>query len=368
MNFSAYGDLQYGSSGINNNFLEFILYGGRLDSATKAGFVDDLEDINRMAGEYSTNVHYVLPLNLFKSDKINPYIELGMFQTFRLDVARDFLELALNGNADYLGQSMSLDMQVNRFHSQYIGFGVSMKNNALQLGIRLHKGSDFIKGSSLNSSFYTSPDAYEVALNGDLSLQYSNPDKTGIGALNGTGLGLTAQYVYDNYVKFRVEDLGVMFWSVHSKTMNVDSLYTYSGFDFNDLINNSFNTPELSDTLGVQSTNLRENMFMPFRLSVEKLPLVNETKRFDWTALLNYRHLYHSLPEIMGGFRYWASSSTQLDVRLGYGGYYRLHGGIGLLMHFKPGIELSLRSNAIVNSLGNNGNGYNVNIGVRAKI
>jgi hypothetical protein len=37
-------------------------------------------------------------------------------------------------------------------------------------------------------------------------------------------------------------------------------------------------------------------------------------------------------------------------------------------MNFKPGIELSLRSNAIANSLRNNGYGYNVNVGVRAKI
>lgn len=368
MNFSAYGDLQYGSSGINNNFLEYIMFGGQLDSSTKAGFLGDLEDINRMAGEYSTNAHYIIPAKLFKSENIKAYAELGMMQAFRLDVDRDFLELALNGNAQYLGQEMSLDMQLNRFHSQYVGIGVSMKNNALQLGLRVHKGSDFITGSSLNSSFYTSLDAHQVDLNAELDLQYSNTRKTGIGAANGTGIGISAQYIYDKAVKFRIEDLGMMFWSVRSKTMNVDSLYTYTGFEFNDLINNTFNTPELNDTLGIAATNVRENMIMPFRLSVERLAIVNESHRINWTATLNYRYLYHSLPELMGGLRYWASNSTQLDLRIGYGGYYKLHGGIGLLMNFKPGIELSLRSNAIANSLRNNGYGYNVNIGVRVKI
>jgi hypothetical protein len=147
-----------------------------------------------------------------------------------------------------------------------------------------------------------------------------------------------------------VSNLGFIKWSSNTLNYTADSTFTYSGVYINDVFSlqdSTLNAISL-DSISENATNLERaksstNLPVTF-LIIHKIRF---SKMVEFTT--GFRHLFNAnyKPYLFAEGTFYFSNKFLLNTHIGFGGYGKLNGGIGISTTIKNKLVLKLGSNSI---------------------
>ena len=357
VNLHAEYDLN--STAIQNDLVNKFIYGGHIDSATKAHSQKRLQAQNRLGGTIDGG------LTAFwgpKDSKFHFMAGLKQVDIFNAGFRSDVYNLGFYGNQMYEGKTANLgNTSVNNYAYQEIKLGLIWdKDSSIKIGASL----SYLKGQSLTqlstgaASVYTAADASQLnfAMNGSLVMSDTTKGKNGFGAYNGNGASveLFAEIPYTSRLGrsklfASVNNLGFIGWNKNTVKYHADTTYTFKGvtvnnvFILNDDAIKNLSKDSLTKKL-TQSSRQKVTTYLPVSFFVlhsihfSKLFLLNTGFRYLLNA--NYK------PYAYAEGRFAICKNFSATAHAGYGGYGKLSFGANVECKLKTWY-LRLGSNAI---------------------
>lgn len=327
-----------------NDFIAENEAGEKVFSLTNA--LEDLEADNLLRFRYQWE-WLSLGVN-FK--RLNLNFHAGLKSDTYVDYSESLAEVIALGNAPFIGQTVSLQHDVQSMTYSELGIGVAYKLNPwLQLGakVKLLSGLRNISTESNVLSLYTDPEIYELSLNADYQLyssnllqynglsdfenviNFDNSNQFALFSANtGTAFDFGLQFHWNDWrVNASVLDIGSINWEEDVNNYTLQDTYEFDGLDiFQDLLTDSVAFDGLSDTLEtvfrVQASNETYATTLPtrFYLSVSKSLLNNkwtlgaaiygERYRDEFFSALTLQAQYQLLQSLSVGASYSTYSNT----------------------------------------------------------
>ena len=343
----------YATSTINNDLVSKFIYGGKIDSKLKDLNQSNLRNSNTFGGKLTQKIEYInyniTPFKKFKDYGLITSIEDVNYlsSNFRTDL----YNTVFYGNSNYLGDTMDFSYSHFQYiHYQKISIGLIHKklNSNLKLSfVTGTKSIDYRLGDTWMTSSPIS-DSITVNLNGeghytDSTSTYFSP--------KGYGFSFDFEHnmIYNNkkgkrqIIKFSLENIGLIFWNSKTNYQYVDSLNTYSGFDFKQLINRDTSKVLYSlDTLGIYQKTKTMSKLLPFEISIQKLAVRNSSQKlqliFGFNAIISSDYK----PYLFVGGYYSPNQKIGISTRLSYGGFGGFKVGLNANYWLKDKFEIAL--------------------------
>lgn len=194
-----------------------------------------------------------------------------------LQLSGDGLQLALQGNAPYIGQTVAINPDIQFINYNETNIGIAHQFGKLSLGAKLKylNGISAISSSKTNLSLKTDSDIYQLTLNTDYEL-YTAPSKSiddlidGVESVkdlikgNGVGFDFGASYQVNDKIKVAASylDAGNIKWKGTKHSSKVQT--SYNGIDAtnvftkNESLDIAINLDTLINRLNFQSTDNQE--------------------------------------------------------------------------------------------------------------
>ncbi len=187
-----------------------------------------------------------------------------------LDYPKDLVELAWNGNAQFIDETIEIGPDFQAFAYNEFGLGAAMKFLNVTAGARVKilTGIGDVSSDRTDASLYTDPDIYQLTFttdyrinsssflaydqDGDFSLDFGEFSFDKITTPNlGVAVDLGATINLKNIkIAASIIDLGAIKWSENTKNYTSRGAYTYEGLDVSDIINDDdVSFEETLDTL-----------------------------------------------------------------------------------------------------------------------
>ena len=179
------------------------------------------------------------------------YLQLGISDKVLLDLTfpKSIFELALLGNAAYLGQRVGIaGLGFNGTHYRELSLGYARQLNKWSVGIHTNIlfGLANVYTRTSDVGIYTDPETYDITIDGDIEVNTSgldNIDEFGNYITNlrnmGFSVDLGAAYkINDEWeVSTSLIDLGVIYWKHDVKSyVNNGKSFSLNGIDVKDYI------------------------------------------------------------------------------------------------------------------------------------
>ncbi len=170
---------------------------------------------------------------------------------------KELYQLMANGNAQFIGQAVSLDpvSEINAYHEIYLGYGLDFGKLSLGANFKFLSGISNLHTAKNNLQLATSDDIYQLELQADYELQtsgvlnYTSYDdvvlefnRTGfsspfIGNYGyGLDLGLDFDLNEDTRIFASVQNLGTIKWDLRGTSYSSEGSFNYDGIDVIDYI------------------------------------------------------------------------------------------------------------------------------------
>jgi hypothetical protein len=228
--------------------------------------IDLLEDDNQLFTNveletFSTSFGFKnLRLSLSHAVKFNAF----------MDYPKNLVEVAWNGNAQFVGETVSVGPNFQAFAYNEFAIGGAMKFLNVTGGLRLKflTGIGDASSSRTDLNIYTDPDVYQLTINSDYQINTSSffaYDENGDFELdfgrfntdrlftNNFGMALDLGATIDLgkiEVAASVIDLGAIKWNSNITNYSSEGSYTYEGLDISGIVNDdSISFEETLDTL-----------------------------------------------------------------------------------------------------------------------
>jgi len=358
---NLHAEYELNSTAIQNDLIDKFIYGGNIDSATKAHSQKRLKAVNRIGGNYFAGATVFFAL---KNSKYHFVAGLKQVQLVNASFSADVFNLGFYGNKMFEGKTANIsNTNINDFKYQEIKLGLIWDNidTTVKLGFSLSylKGQSLLQVNTGAASIYTAPDASEIDFNmHGSSLIMSDTAKGKKGFTNFNGNGMSAEFFasmpYTSALgesKFFVSlnNLGFIKWNKNTVNYYADTTYKFKGvvvnnlFQLNDASVKNLAKDSLVKSLTkngkqVVSTNLPMSLFILHTIKFSKLFALNTGFRHFFNG--NYK------PYLYGEGQFCITKHFIATVHVGYGGYGRLSGGLNLEYKFKT-VFIRLGSNAI---------------------
>ncbi len=196
----------------------------------------------------------------------NHAIKLNSF----IDYSKNMVELAWNGNSQFIGQTIAVGPEFQAFAYNEFGFGAAMKFLNVSAGARLKVLTGIGDASSerTHATLFTDPDVYQLTIDtdyrinsssflvydqdGDFELDFGDPSFENLFTSNlGFALDLGADIDLGKLnIAASIVDLGFIRWNRNPVNYTSKGNYTYEGLDISDIVNDeSISFEETIDTL-----------------------------------------------------------------------------------------------------------------------
>ena len=163
----------------------------------------------------------------------------------------------------------------------------------------------------------------------------------------------------------------MIFWNRNSSTYEVDDSLSYTGFEFNQLINKEYNFDDfnIADTVNYRKTVGRVSDPLPVEIVVQKIADRGNSNKlqaiFGFKAILTADYF----PYLFVGGYYQPTSNFSASTRLAYGGFGGLQWGLRANYWVKDKVALSLGThNFLGMTVKNIGMGRSLNFTARFKL
>lgn len=357
---NLHAEYELNSTAIQNDLIDKFIYGGNIDSATKAHSQKRLKAQNRIGGNYFAGATAFFGA---KDSKYRFIAGLKQVELVNASFSDDVFNLGFYGNKMFEGKTANIgNVNINHFKYQEIKLGLIWDNidTTAKLGFSLSylKGQSLLQINTGDASIYTAPDASQIDFNmhGSVIMSDTGKGKNNIANFNGNGMSAEffASMPYTSVLgpsKFfiSVNNLGFIKWNANTVYYNADTSYIFKGvtvnnvFQLNDASVKNLTKDSLVKKLtqhGRQSvsTNLPMSLFILHTINFSKLFALNTGFRYFFNG--NYK------PYLYAEGQFALHKNFTATAHIGYGGYGKLSGGVNVEFKMKT-IFVRLGSNAI---------------------
>lgn len=331
------GNVDYFGTSIQNDLLSKFIRGGQITDDIKNNSFDRHKAINRIGGVGEGEIEYRnYQKHLFKNKDWGFNIKVGYNIFAGLLYSKDVFGAVFYGNDGYQGETIDFSgTKMSYLSYQKVGLGLIDAKSKSSVSINFYNVSDRVSGHIKEGTVFQHEDgnAIDVVLNGDFEMKRNKKFNQGIGIGLDADFKIPVNWIKDRqaFIQFKVQDLGVSYMYEKQKIYSIDTTFTFTGFQLNDLMgenaifNESFN---LLDTLGIQSTEKSSAVLMPGFIQVAKI--VDDLQTHKWQSFFGIR-LYTTLiysPYVFGGIDFKAAKWLHVGANVSYGGFGRFRGGL----------------------------------------
>lgn len=333
--FSATGDL--GSSAISKSIFNPFLFGGGISSKAKDKALSNQKTNNRIGITAQAEFEYRnYNVNLFKNPKYGFLVHGGYYLSTSGNYTKDLFEMAFYGNESFLGRTADFSASSMRLTAfQKIGFGIIDKKSKSSLAINF-----------INVSSFADANIYDGKLNQDaegenISLFLNGNYRQTQGSTFSQGMGASIDFDYripfivnqdrNAFLQVQVKNFGFGYLNKGVKRYQVDSTYTYSGFNIDQLVNssNTFSTDfSLEDSLNIRPENKKQLIALPFYVQLGKIIDENNPNKLQSFFGLRIYPTASYVPMLYAGGNWKPKPWINLGVSAIYGGYTKFRGGL----------------------------------------
>lgn len=244
--FKVVSEYTVNSNSLSNEFMNGMGSGDEISEENKEQELVNLKNKLRIGIVLDASVWYK---HRVKKHTINLVFALRGRSFRAIELGKDVVELALNGNTAYQGEEKKLSPAslLNYIHQEvYVGAEKVFNQHGLMIGggLTLQKLSTYTSLAIEKGSLYTAPDGRYV----DFEIQYQSEETRSVSSNNlkrfegwGTTLNVYAhkQFNNKNSLAFEIRDVGFIYMS-DKKTNSLDTTGRWSGVEVEDI--NSFNS------------------------------------------------------------------------------------------------------------------------------
>ena len=331
----------YSSNKFNNELMDKFLFGGEITTELKDLHAARLSDRrNAIGGEFEQEIECYSPdINLFKREQFGMKLSFSDNHYFGADVKPGLFNLAMYGNANYVGDTMDMSFSAFQYqHYQKFGVGFYHEYNMSSIQLNFITGSRSVKATLGESYVYTHPniDSIDVYAGGSM---FMTDRFFPYWAFQGTGFSVDIDYnfIFQGKVKnrqiinFKINNLGMIFWNKQTKKYVLNMNDSYSGFDIQDLLNRDTSqdySVNWMDTLGITETNGSQIDVLPLELVVQKLP--DQGIAAKWQAIFGFKAIMvpEYFPYLFAGVYYKPIDQFSVSTRASYGGFAGFRWGL----------------------------------------
>jgi hypothetical protein len=353
-------EYEINSDFLSNDFINRFYLGGYIDKSMKDRQMGRLSGSNVIGGLVNTHLTAFFGKD---SSRYRFLVGVNHRQFFNASITDDTYMLGFYGNKQFQGESANLGKsEVNNytFQEYKMGFvidGIDTSKAIMGMALSYLQGQNFIRLRTNDSQMNTAADASSISLSTDAELSLS--DTAAKKWTDYTGGGMSAEFFAQTPYTSRlgkskfflsVSNLGFIRWSDQSLNYKADSTFTFSGvnvsnvFDLRDSTLNAISldsivTNSTSLTRAHTSTNLPVTFLIIHKIRFNKL--------FELTN--GFRHLFNAnyKPYLFVDGAFYISKNFATNVHVGFGGYGKLSGGIGININIKDHFVLKLGSNSL---------------------
>ncbi|MFB0924396.1 MAG: DUF5723 family protein [Vicingaceae bacterium] len=363
LSFSLGGSFVYGSSAINNEFLNKFIYGGKIERSHKDKVYKSLSANNRLGGDLNYEVNFEIPIDtLFKKTSISLLVGLENNEHVDARFTSDFFKFTFDGNKQFAGDSIDIGgANLNYYKTQKINIGLinyryfdgQLAKEGISLSIIKAQESKLININE--GSIFTEEFGREIEVELDYLYQESDTAKKGISAFNGLGISidLFTEFILKNGDKIYlgIEDLGFVHWNSNSLKIATDNSFYFEGvivnniFDLNDSLVSGLSRDSIIDNLSAENVKEAYNVAMPASVNINYTKVFNEKWKINVGIYQKILSNYYPLISVNGYY----SFNPKLIARahLSYGGYGKLNTGLAFSKSVKNYFDIFIGTNNI---------------------
>ncbi|MFT5166625.1 MAG: hypothetical protein ACI8P3_001857 [Saprospiraceae bacterium] len=218
-----------------------------------------------------------------------------------LDYPKDLVELAWNGNSQFIGETIKFGPDFQAFAYNEFGLGAAMKFLNVSAGLRLKilTGIGDVSTERTAASLYTDPDIYQLTFDtdyrlnsssflaydgdGEFSLDFGEFSFDRITSPNiGFAVDLGASIQLKKLeISASIIDLGGIKWNENISNYTSQGSYTYDGLDISDIINDDDVSFEetldtLTDIFDFQESSESYSTMLPTKIYLSGTYKVND--------------------------------------------------------------------------------------------
>ncbi|MBL4667654.1 MAG: hypothetical protein JKY30_00105 [Flavobacteriales bacterium] len=336
----------YGSSVMNNEFLNKFIFGGKIEREHKDKAYQKLSNNNRLGGDLNYKFITEIPLDTFLGKtSLSFQVGLEIIEHMDGEFSSDLFRFVFDGNKQFAGKSINLGgTNFNYFSYQQLNLGIinyrtideKLAKEGVIVSIIMAKEHKAITVPT--GSIFTEELGKEIDV--DLNYLYNSSDtnNTGIGAYNGVGVStdLFTEFFLKNGDKIHlgVEDLGFIYWNSNSLELAADSIFHFEGvevdniFDLNDSLLSTISKDSLINSITTSDKKRDYSIALPTAININYTKIINE----KWKINIGLYHkiLSNYFPLISTNYYYYFNKKFVVKAHLSYGGYGKLNTGLAL--------------------------------------
>lgn len=355
-------ELSYGATNINNEFINKLIFGGKINDEIKNNALQNTKATNRVGIElnYEFKYYNMRDTFLLSMPKYRYYIGFGSFTNINSKFSYDFFKTAFYGNKDYVGETAQLG-NTNIFQNTFrkISFGLINKEKNTSFAFSLISGEKHNLYDFSLADMYTSADAENIILNYEGKIQNSDSLSNGYLSFSGAGVGIDFSTRIKNIINVSIKNLGVIIWGRNPSTTNINNQYNFNGIEVQNIFdNNSFDINETIDSLLPPAQSQNIVALLPAIFKVEKVIVAD--KKIQLTYGVRHKILSNYIPLVYLGTFYSFTPKLKSSLALTYGGYNNLEGKLNLY-YASEKLYFGIGTNNLLGTISKNGHGKSVN-------
>ena len=331
------GNIEYFSSSIEKDIISKFYRGGFISSDMKNRSYDKHQGVNRFGGLAQGDIEYRnYNLKFFKKKNWGIVVKGGYGSIGSALYSKDAFGMLMYGNEQYRGETIDLSGSNMTFVSyQKIGFGFIDPVSKSNVSLNFYNISDRFYGHFRNVEITQDAlgDTLDIVLKGEFNSKQNKKFNQGFGI--GFDLDFTLPISYGNektaFIQFQMENVGFGYLYEKQKVYNVDTSFSFAGFQLSDLIGDEAiftDSTNVLDTLGVRSTEKTKTFMLPGFIQIGKIIDAASVKKVQsFYGLRLYPTLIYS-PFIYAGIDYHPAKWLNVGASVSYGGFGKLKGGL----------------------------------------
>lgn len=355
------GQFDFLTTSLKNEISNTLLFGGYIDEGMKDRSLDKHKTVN-FAGLTSNNdvTYFHNADSVFGRSNLTWGVKAGYYAVGNVSYSNDAFGLVFYGNEPYLGDTAHFSRtKLNFTRFQKVGFGISDKKMGSYVFVNFVNLQDAVQSVVRKGDLYQNADGSEVRMKlaGEFDYTSGNNFSKGAGFAIDAAYRVRVPWVKGTETVFEVSatNLGMAFTNKSVTQYRVDSSYSFTGFELNQLFSSSspFSRDDYSvlDSMGVsKDTMQRRSFILPGFIQAGKL--VHFQGNQKWQSYFGLR-LYPSLdilPQVYAGACYKPAAAFMISANASYGGFGFFNAGLNF-SYIAPKVRITLGTDNVVGAV-----------------
>jgi hypothetical protein len=361
-------DIGYGSSNINNQFIDKLIYGGHIDDELKGKVLSKTKKTNRIGLE----VNYEMKFYNFKDTflvslpQYRYFIGFGSFTNISAKFSSDFFKTTFFGNKSFVGKTADLS-NTNIFQSEFkkISFGLINFQKNTSFSISLISGEKHNLFDFKTAELYTAPNGQKLTLNYEGSIEKSDSLSNGFLSFSGSGIALDFSTRIKNILNLSATNLGFVVWGRNPSVTTMNNQYSFNGLEVDNLFdNNTFNINNTIDSILPLPESKNITKLLPAIFKLEKV--INPEKKIQAIYGIRYKILSNYIPLVHLGAFYSFNHKIKSSTTLTYGGYNNLEANLNLFYATNK-LYVGIGTNNLIGNFSQSGYGKSLSFSLMSR-